>query len=83
MVVAPFVAFTVYWGASLTGMLREGLQSWVTLVVVVTVASSSGASFPWLASKLVRAILSLRAGELLVVALVPALCTVGVSSATA
>jgi 4-amino-4-deoxy-L-arabinose transferase-like glycosyltransferase len=76
VVITPLAAFTVYWGASHTGMLREGLQAWVlVLFAVVALQQQQQAGFPWLRSKVVRAILSLRAVELLVVALGPALAT--------
>jgi Dolichyl-phosphate-mannose-protein mannosyltransferase len=74
-VVVPFLAFTVYWGASQTGMLREGLQAWVLVLLAVVALQQARAGFPWLRSKIVRAILSLRAVELGVVALGPALAT--------
>ena len=74
-VVVPFVAFTIYWGASQTGLLREGLQPWVLGLIAVVAVQQASAGFPWLRSELVRAILSLRAVELLAVALVPALAT--------
>lgn len=74
-VIVPLVAFAIYWGASQTGMLREGLQAWMLVVVAVVALQQSAAGFPWLRSRLVRAILSLRAAELLVVALGPGLAT--------
>lgn len=77
-VVAPFLAFTVYWGASQTGMLREGLQPWALILVVVVTVQQRYAGFPWLRSRLVRTILSLRTVEMLGMALVPALATQGV-----
>jgi hypothetical protein len=77
-VVAPFVAFTIYWGASQTGMLREGLQSWALVLVAVVAVQQRYAGFPWLRSKVVRIVLSLRTVELLGIALVPALATQGV-----
>lgn len=77
-VVAPFVAFTIYWGASQTGMLREGLQSWVLVLVAVVALQQYASGFPWLRSTFVRVILSLRSVELLAMALVPALATQGV-----
>jgi hypothetical protein len=77
-IVVPFVAFAIYWGGSRTGMMREGLQAW-TLVVLATVAAQQRAEgFPWFRSKWVRALLVVRVGELLFVALGPALCTTGV-----
>lgn len=74
-VLAPFLAFWIYWGASRTGMLREGLQAWVLVLLAVVALQQTKAGLPWLRSKPIRAILALRAVELLVVALGPALAT--------
>lgn len=74
-IAVPFVAFTIYWGASETGMLREGLQAWVLVVLAAVALQQAHAGFPWLRSQPLRAILSLRAVELGVVALGPALAT--------
>ncbi len=74
-IVVPFVAFTIYWGASQTGMLREGLQAWVLALFAVVALQQARTGFRWLGSKLIRAIISLRAVELGVVALGPALAT--------
>jgi hypothetical protein len=77
-VVAPFIAFTIYWGASQTGMLREGLQPWVLILIAVVALQQGRAHFPWLRSTPIRAILTLRTIELLAIALVPALATQGI-----
>ena len=74
-VVIPFFAFAIYWGASQTGMLREGLQAWALGLLAVVALQQAQAGFPWLRSGVIRAILSLRCVELLVVALGPALAT--------
>ncbi len=74
-VVVPFLAFTIYWGASQTGMLREGLHAWVLVLFAAVALQQAHNGFPWLRSKIVRAILSLRTVELLAVALGPALAT--------
>jgi hypothetical protein len=74
-VLAPFLAFAVYWGASQTGMLREGLQAWVLVLFAFVALQQAHAGFPWLRSKPIRAILSLRTVELLAIALGPALVT--------
>jgi hypothetical protein len=74
-IVAPFVAFAIYWGASRTGMLREGLQAWTLVLFAVVALQQAHAGFPWLRSRLIRAILSLRTVELLAIALGPALAT--------
>jgi hypothetical protein len=74
-IVTPFVAFTIYWGASQTGMLREGLHAWVLALIAVVALQQASTGFPWLRSKVVRVILTLRTVELLAIALVPALAT--------
>lgn len=74
-VIVPLLAFTIYWGASQTGMLKEGLQAWALVLFAVVALQQHHAGFPWLRSKVVRAILALRTLELLVVALGPALAT--------
>ncbi len=65
-VAAPLLLFTVYWGSSITGMLREGMQWWVLTLLAVVALQQSDAGFPWLRSKPIRAILSLRALETLI-----------------
>jgi hypothetical protein len=77
-VVTPFLAFTLYWGVTATGMLREGLQGWFLVLIVVVALQQGFSGFPYLRSKLARAIISLRTVELLAIALVPALATRGV-----
>ena len=68
VVVVPAVAFAVYWGASLSGMLREGMQSWALGLLAVVALQQAAAGFPWLRSVPVRAILSLRGVEVLALA---------------
>jgi len=74
-VVVPFAVFAVYWGGSSTGMLREGLQAWVLTLFVVVACQQARENFPWLRSRPIRALLALRAVELLVVAAGPAVAT--------
>jgi hypothetical protein len=74
-VIAPFAAFTIYWGASRTGMLREGLQAWVLVLLAVVALQQTRAGLARIRSKPIRAILALRVVELLLVALGPALAT--------
>jgi len=62
-IVVPLVVFTVYWGASITGLLREGMQAWVLALLAVVAVQQAASGFPWLDSKPIRAILSLRAFE--------------------
>jgi len=63
VVVAPLVLFTAYWGSSITGMLREGMQSWVFALLAVVAVQQAAANFSYLRGTLPRAILSLRALE--------------------
>jgi hypothetical protein len=72
-------AFTVYWGASRSGMLREGMQTWVMAVLAVVALQQGAAGFPWLRSKLCRAILSLRGLEVLALAVGATVGTRGLS----
>jgi hypothetical protein len=74
-VVVPFLAFWIYWGASVTGLLREGMQAWVFVVLAVVAVEQAAAGFPWLRSRGIRAILALRGVEVFV-------ATVGATLAT-
>ena len=65
VVVAPLALFTVDWGSSVAGMLREGMQWWALTLLAVVALQQAAAGFPWLRSKPIRAILSLRALEAL------------------
>lgn len=78
-ILIPAAAFTVYWGASRSGMLREGMQSWVMAVLAVVALQQAAAGFPWLRSKLCRAILSLRGLEVLALAVGATVGTRGLS----
>jgi hypothetical protein len=66
-IVIPFLFFVVYWGFNLTGLLREGLQYWVLLVVGVVALDQAARGFPWLRSVPVRLILCVRAVEVFAV----------------
>ena len=68
VVFVPFVFFTAYWGASLSGMLREGLQAWAMTLLAVIALEQAARGLPWTRSRPVRAILALRALEVLAVA---------------
>jgi Dolichyl-phosphate-mannose-protein mannosyltransferase len=74
-VLVPFVLFTIYWGDADTGMLREGLQTWVLTLVVVVAIEQQRSSFPWLKHASLRGVLALRAVEVLLVATLPTLLT--------
>jgi hypothetical protein len=77
-IVVPLVVFTVYWGASITGLLREGMQAWVVALIAVVAVQQAASGFPWLDSKPVRAILSLRAVEVAALAVGATLGTRGI-----
>jgi hypothetical protein len=74
-VVAPFALFGVYWGASSTGMMREGLQAWTLTLVAVLACQQAAAGFGWLRSRPLHALLTLRAVEVLAMAILPTLLT--------
>ncbi len=74
-VIVPAVAFAIYWGSFHSGMLREGLQAWVLGLFVVVAAQQRQAGFPWFSSRPVKALLTLRTAEVLLVAIGPALAT--------
>ncbi len=74
-VLMPFALFLVYWGASITGILREGMQWWVPTLLAVIALQQNADGFPWLRSRPIRAILALRGVEVLAVAVGPVLGT--------
>jgi Dolichyl-phosphate-mannose-protein mannosyltransferase len=74
-VVVPFVSFAIYWGASSTGMLREGLQAWILTVFAALACEQAASGFGWLSRAPLRAILALRAAEILAMAILPTLTT--------
>ena len=74
-VIVPLVGFTIYWGASDTGMLREGMQTWPLVLLGIVALQQARTGFGWLRSAPIRAILALRAVEVLAVALGPTLGT--------
>jgi hypothetical protein len=76
-VLFPFAFFLFYWGASITGILREGFQWWPFAVLAVVALQQRAEGFPWLRSRPLRAILALRAVEVLAVAVGPVLGTHG------
>jgi hypothetical protein len=80
-ILIPAAVFAVYWGASRSGMLREGMQSWVLAVLAVVALQQAAAGFPWLRSTFCRAILSLRGLEVLALAVGATLGTRGISGA--
>ena len=74
-VVLPFLGFTVYWGGASTGMLREGLHTWILTLLAVVAVEQADRRFAWLCSRPIRALLALRAVEVLLIAVVPTLAT--------
>jgi Dolichyl-phosphate-mannose-protein mannosyltransferase len=76
-VIAPFVLFLLYWGASITGILREGFQWWPFAVLAVIALQQGAEGFPWLRSRLLRGVLALRGVEVFAVAVGPVLGTQG------
>lgn len=81
-ILIPAVAFAIYWGASRSGMLREGMQAWVLAVLAVVALQQAAAGFPWLRSTPCRAILSLRGLEVFALAVGATLGTRGLSVVT-
>jgi len=75
VVVVPFLAFTIYWGSSTAGMMREGLQAWALTLVVVVACEQASSNFGWLRSLPVRVLLALRVVEVVAVAMAPTLAT--------
>jgi hypothetical protein len=74
-VVVPFLTFVVYWGSYTTGMLPEGLQTWVVTLLAVVAVQQTAAGCPWLRSRLSRTVLTLRVAEMLAVVLTPTVAT--------
>lgn len=71
----PFVLFWIYWGASITGNLREGMQSWVLALIAVIALQQWDSGYPWFRSVLARLAITLRAVEVLAVAIGATLAT--------
>jgi len=74
-VIVPFLLFTAYWGAFSTGMLREGLQTWILTLFAVIACEQAATGFGWLRSLPVRVLLTLRVVEVFAVAAIPTLVT--------
>jgi hypothetical protein len=74
-VLVPFAIFAVYWGASDSGMLREGLQAWVLSIFAVLACEQAASGFGWLRSTPVRVILVARVVEILAMLALPTLLT--------
>jgi hypothetical protein len=74
-VVVPFVVFALYWGDASTGLLREGLHTWVLTILVVVAAEQQRERFVWLRKAPIRMLLTLRSVEVLLVATLPTILT--------
>ena len=67
-VILPFLGFAVYWGSNSSGLLREGIQAWVLVLLAVIALQQAASNFPWLRSLPVRVILALRGVEVFALA---------------
>jgi hypothetical protein len=74
-VVAPFLAFALYWGSYSTGLLREGLHPWVLTLIAVCAIEQSNTARQWVRNRWQRALLTVRVLEVLAAVLAPALAT--------
>ena len=64
-VIVPFAVFAIYWGASSTGMLREGMHAWVLTLLAVVSAEQAERRFAWFQRPVIRGLLALRSFEVL------------------
>jgi hypothetical protein len=74
-VIVPFLGFAAYWGGASTGLLREGLHVWVFTLLIVVALEQQCEHFAWLRSAPLRALLALRSGEVLLLAMLPTIVT--------
>jgi hypothetical protein len=74
-VLVPFAVFAVYWGETLTGMLREGLHAWVLTVIIVIAAQQRADGFPWRRWRVMRWVLASRALEVALAAMLSTIVT--------
>jgi hypothetical protein len=76
-VALAFVVFAVYFGESVGGLTREGLQLWIVLALIAALLGHSvidgGVSGPW--ARVVRVLVTLRGVEVLAMLLVPTVVT--------
>jgi hypothetical protein len=75
LIAMPFLLFLVYWGATVTGLLREGLHPWVMTVVTALAWVLSTPGRP--VGRLTRVLMTLRPVEALVMMVVPVIATTG------
>jgi hypothetical protein len=74
-VLLPFLVFAIYWGSFTTGLLREGLQTWVVTLFAVLAVEQKAEGFAWLRSRPIRGLLAFRSAEVFAVAVIPTLAT--------
>ncbi len=70
VVVLPFLIFTIYWGAAITGMLREGLHPWLATLLICCAVAAAGRSRWW---RIVALLSCLRVGGVVAVLIGPLL----------
>jgi hypothetical protein len=75
VVLLPFLIFAIYWGSITTGLLREGLQTWVVTLFAALAVEQKAEDFAWLRSNPIRGLLAFRSVEVLAVAVIPTLAT--------
>lgn len=75
VVPVPVLLFTVYWGASITGMLREGLHAEVLTLLLLFAWVQFAAAPVWAWSRGVRLLLLSRAPETLLMLALPTVYT--------
>jgi hypothetical protein len=77
LIVLPLLLFAAYWGATVTGLLREGMHPWVVSLVLILAwtlsVSRQRIRMP------VRVLLALRPIEALAMMLVPVIATTGLT----
>jgi hypothetical protein len=67
-VALPFLLFTIYWGAAITGMLREGLHPWVATLLICCAVAAAGGSRWW---RILALLSCLRVGGVVAVLIGP------------
>ncbi len=80
IVLIPFIGFTIYWGATTTGMLREGLHFVVVISLLVAFIGHSATEPSRKLRSIVRIGASVRVLEVLFMLVVPTVVTSGLSA---
>lgn len=76
LAIIPFVLFAIYWGFSVTGLMREGLHVWLlALLIVYGYLRFSSGPWAWELTWLGPALMASRAVESLVILVVPTIVT--------